>query len=91
MLLIQFICLQLLDTLTTLLFLNRGVSEANPLVGAVLRAFAAHPELALVVVKLAGIAVALYAYRTGRSTMLRRINVLFALCVAWNLAAIALA
>jgi len=91
MLLIQFICLQVLDAMTTMTFLSRGVTEANPLVRAALHASALHPELPLALVKLAGIAVALYAYRTGRRTMLRRINVLFALCVAWNLAAIALA
>ena len=87
MLLIQFICLQLLDALTTMAFLSRGVNEGNPLVRAALRISLAHPELPLALVKLAGIAVALYAYRTGRHKMLRRINVLFAVCVLWNVAA----
>ena len=91
MLLIQFICLQLLDAVTTMVFLNRGVAEANPLVGAALRISLAHPELPLALVKLAGIGAALYAYRSGRRSMLRRINLLFAVCVLWNLAAIVVA
>jgi len=91
MLLLEFICLQVLDASTTLLFLGRGVAEANPLVRAALGASHAGPALPLVLVKLAGVLVAFYAYRSGRSKILRRINVLFALCVAWNLAAIATA
>lgn len=89
--LVAFICLQVLDGLTTLLFLGRGVAEGNPLVRAALHASQTGPALPLVAVKLAGIAVALYAYRSGRLKMLRRINVLFALCVAWNLVAVAMA
>ncbi|MGB9457878.1 MAG: DUF5658 family protein [Bryobacteraceae bacterium] len=86
--LLAFICLQALDGLTTILFLGRGVAEGNPLVRAALHASQAGPALPLLAVKLAGVAVAFYAYRSGRLKMLRRINVLFALCIAWNLAAI---
>lgn len=91
MALLEFICLQALDAFTTLLFLGRGVAEGNPLVRAALGASQAGPALPLVLVKLAGVLVAFYAYRSGRSKMLRRINVFFAVCVAWNLAAIATA
>jgi hypothetical protein len=88
MLLLEFICLQALDGLTTLLFLGRGIGEGNPLVRAALHASQAGPALPLVAVKLAGVLVAVFAYRSGRAKMLRRINVFFALCIAWNLAAI---
>jgi hypothetical protein len=84
----EFICLQALDAVTTMLFLGRGVAEGNPLVRAALHATQAGPAVPLVLVKLVAVLVACYAYRSGRSKMLRRINVLFALCVAWNLAAI---
>ncbi|HWB84096.1 MAG TPA: DUF5658 family protein [Bryobacteraceae bacterium] len=88
MLLLAFFCLQALDALTTLLFLREGVAEANPLVHAVLE-LTQNPALALVAVKLLAIALALYAWRTGRGQLLRRINVLFALFVGWNMLAIA--
>jgi len=88
MLLLEFACLQVLDGLTTLLFLGKGVAEGNPLVRAALGASHAGLALPLVLIKLAGVLVAYYAYRSGRTKMLRRINVWFALCVAWNLAAI---
>jgi len=88
MLLFEFICLQVLDALTTMLFLGRGVAEGNPLVRAALDASQLGPALPLAAIKLAGIAAASYAYRSGRWKMLRRVNWLFALCVAWNLAAV---
>jgi hypothetical protein len=83
----QFVCLQLLDVLTTLLFLARGVAEANPLVRPLLGA-AAHPTLGLALVKTAGILLAFYAWRSGRVRLLRRVNLFYVLCLAWNLAAL---
>jgi hypothetical protein len=87
MILLTFIALQLGDLATTLLFLRHGVAEGNPLISAALR-LSTHPALPLAAVKLAGCALALYCWRTGRATLLRRINLFFAACVVWNLAAL---
>lgn len=89
MLLIQFICLQICDLVTTLVFLSLGVGEANPLVRLALGAAHQHPAAVLGAVKLAGIAVGWYAWESGRRRLLSRINILFAICVAWNVVAIA--
>jgi hypothetical protein len=87
MILFAFICLQVLDTLTTLLFLHQGVPEANPLIRMAL-AGSADPAWALVLAKAFAIALATFAWRTGRTGLLRKVNWVFALCVAWNLVAI---
>ena len=86
MTLLAFIALQLGDLATTLLFLRHGVAEGNPLVSAALR-LSTHPALPLVAVKRAGCALALYCWNTERRPLLRRINLFFAACVVWNLAA----
>jgi hypothetical protein len=86
MILFAFICLQVMDTLTTLLFLHNGVAEGNPLIRAAL-ARSAQPGMALVLAKLFAIALATFAWRSGRRGLLRKVNVLFALCVAWNVVA----
>jgi hypothetical protein len=65
------------------------VAEANPLMRAAM-AVAGQPALALAIPKMLAIGVAFYAWRSGRSRLLRRINVLFTLCVVWNLAALAI-
>ena len=83
--LVKFILLQVLDLLTTLWFLHAGVSEANPLLRQVL-AFGPPPVLALAGAKAAGLAPAWWAWRSGRHGLLRKINRLFAGCIAWNLA-----
>ena len=86
MILIAFICLQALDALTTLLFLRHGVGEANPLIRAAL-ARAADPRIALALAKILAVVLGTVAWRSGRKRLLRKINVLFALCVVWNLVA----
>ena len=90
MLLLQFAGLQILDALTTWWFLGHGVAEANPLVRWVL-GWIGQPVLALLAAKAAGLVPALWAWRSGRHGLLRRINMLFAACVVWNLAALAVA
>ena len=90
MTLVLFLLLQLGDLATTVAFLDRGVAEANPLVALALRA-SAHPALALFLVKAAGCGLAWAAWKTGRRRVLRGANLFFALCVAWNLAALTLA
>ncbi len=86
-LVIQFTYLQLLDVLTTLVFLDGGIREANPIVKFAL-ASAPSPLAGLLLVKLFAIAMAIFCWRTSRTRMLRCANVFFALLVAWNLVAI---
>lgn len=85
-LILEFACLQVFDLVSTLLFLGRGIAEANPLMRM---AISANPVLGLAVPKAAAVALAIYAWRSGRLRLLRRINILFAICVVWNLAALA--
>lgn len=86
-LLIQYSYLQILDFLTTVAFLMQGIQEGNPLVRFALR-YAPHPLGGLLAVKLAAIALGVYCWRCGRDRLLTRMNVVFALVVAWNLAAL---
>jgi hypothetical protein len=84
--LLQFAILQLLDAVTTLVFLRHGIEEANPLIRQLLAG--GGPALALAGPKILALAGAFYAWRSGRERLLRRINVLFAACVAWNIVAL---
>jgi hypothetical protein len=87
MLLLGFVCLQVMDALTTLLFLHHGVGEANPLIRGALAIFG-HPALALAAPKVFAMALGVYAWSSGRHGLLRRMNFLFALFVGWNLVAV---
>lgn len=87
MALFTFICLQALDTLTTLLFLHHGVHEANPLIGAALTS-STDPGMAVGAAKVLAIALATVAWYSGRKNLLRKVNVLYLACVVWNLAAV---
>ena len=82
-----FLILQLCDAATTLIFLARGVSEGNPLIRALMHV--SDPAIALAMVKAAACGMAIIAWRSRRTVLLRRANIFFALCVAWNLTAIA--
>jgi hypothetical protein len=86
-LLIQFGYLQLLDVMTTMAFLLNGVQEGNPLVRLALGA-APNPLTGLLVVKVFAMLLGLYCWQQGRLKLLVRVNVLFAVIVAWNLAAL---
>jgi hypothetical protein len=88
MTLLLFFALQICDVLTTLVFLHRGVMEANPLISAAFH-MAANPAVGLTATKLAGCGLAFYSWRTERLRLLRLANIFFGLCVCWNLAAIA--
>jgi hypothetical protein len=81
-----FIMLQLLDAGTTMFFLHHGVAEGNPLVRALFGGFTG-PAAGLAMAKLAGVVLAVFAWRTGRQRLLSRVNVVFGACVMWNLAA----
>jgi hypothetical protein len=88
MLLVLFIGLQLLDGATTMWFLRQGVAEGNPLIRAAL-GLSATPAVGLAITKIAGVALAALAWRSGRQRLLWVVNVVFAGCVLWNVAATA--
>jgi hypothetical protein len=89
-LLLQFSYLQVLDFLTTIAFLLQGVREGNPLVRMAVE-YAPHPMGGLLAIKAAALGLGFYCWRAGRERLLWRINILFALVVAWNLAALIMA
>jgi hypothetical protein len=76
-----------LDFLTTIAFMINGVQEGNPLVRFALRV-SPHPLSGLLFVKVAALALGLYCWVRGRERLLTRMNILFAILVAWNLAAL---
>jgi len=86
-LLIQYSYLQMLDLLTTCAFLLHGIQEGNPLVRLALRS-SSHPWGGLLAVKLLALGLGIYCWRCGRHRLLTRINILFAIVVAWNLLAL---
>ncbi|MBM3739044.1 MAG: hypothetical protein FJW39_24985 [Acidobacteria bacterium] len=86
---LQYSYLQLLDLLTTLAFLLMGVREGNPFVRLILES-SPNPIFGLAVVKTAAMALGIYCVRMGKFQLLARINVLFAVVVAWNLVAMIL-
>lgn len=86
-LLLQYSYLQLLDLMTTIVFLLQGLKEANPLVRLAME-HSANPLEALVGVKLAALLLGFYCWKLRRQRLLTRINVLFALVVVWNLVAL---
>jgi hypothetical protein len=86
--LLIFIVLQCLDILTTLMFLNHGMAEGNPVVRwALSHAYA--PWVGLTVSKMVAAMIGQYCYRTRRITLLWRANAGYSLVVGWNLIAIA--
>jgi hypothetical protein len=86
----QYSYLQILDFLTTIAFLLNGVREGNPLVRLVLGT-GINPLASLLLVKFLAVLLGLYCWRAGKRQLLGRINLLFALLVAWNLVALILA
>ena len=86
-LLLQYSYLQMLDLLTTMAFMLHGIQEANPLVRFALRS-SSHPFGGLLAVKIMALGLGIYCWRYGRHRLLTRINILFAIVVAWNLVAL---
>ena len=82
------VALQLCDLATTLIFLRHGVAEANPLVATLIR-HSAEPAIGVLAAKAAGCGLGVYAWRSRRTRLLRRANMFLAVCVGWNLLAIA--
>ena len=89
-LLAQYSLLQLLDMITTLVFLSAGVQEGNPVVVQAIK-WAQNPFDALLGVKLIALAIGVYCWCAGRHHLLRRANWLFAGLVTWNVVAICMA
>lgn len=83
----QYSYLQVLDFLTTVAFLVNGVREGNPLVRMAL-SLPLNPLEGLLVVKLLAFLLGFYCWRVGKRQLLLRINLLFAVLVAWNLIAL---
>ena len=86
-LIMQYSYLQILDFLTTVAFLINGVKEGNPLVRFALTV-GASPIAGLVFIKLLAVVLGIYCWRMGRQQLLTRINILFAVLIAWNLIAL---
>ena len=86
---LQYSYLQVLDFLTTVAFLLQGVKEGNPLVRFALT-YAPNPLGGLLLVKLLAVGLGIYCWRVGKLRLLSRMNVMFALVVAWNLGALIL-
>jgi hypothetical protein len=86
---LQYSYLQVLDFLTTLAFLIQGVREANPLVKLAML-YSPNPLSGLLLVKVLAIGLGIYCWKVGKQRLLTRINIMFAIVVAWNLAALVL-
>jgi hypothetical protein len=86
-LLLQYSYLQLLDLMTTMAFLMSGVQEGNPVVRFALT-HASSPTTGLLLVKIVAIGLGVYCWKYGRQKLLSRINIGFAMIVAWNLLAL---
>ena len=87
--LLAYSYLQLLDLLTTVAFLLNGVQEGNPLVRAAMQ-HSSNPLVALLSIKLIALLLGLYCWRVDKRVLLGRVNVVFALLVAWNMFALIL-
>lgn len=85
----QFSYLQVLDYLTTIAFLMIGVQEGNPVVRMFMN-LAPSPLLGLAAVKVTALLLGVYCLKLGKDRLLSRINVMFAVLVAWNLVALIL-
>jgi hypothetical protein len=88
-LLLHYSYLQILDFLTTIAFLVNGVQEGNPLVRMALN-LGYNPIGSLIGVKVLAVMLGIYCWRMGRERLLSRINIMFALVIAWNLIALIL-
>ncbi len=84
---LQYSYLQVLDFLTTIAFLLQGVQEGNPLVRFAL-SYAPNPIGGLLLVKIVAVALGFYCWKVGKQRLLTRMNVMFAIVVAWNLGAL---
>ncbi len=82
--LLFFAYMQALDLLSTLAFLLGGVEEANPIVRIAMGATSS-PVFGLLAIKAAGVLLGVYCWRSGRTSLLEKVNVFYAALVAYNL------
>lgn len=80
----QYSYLQVLDFLTTVAFLINGVDEGNPVVAWAINVFPS-PLAGLAAVKILALGLGAYCWQTAKGRLLNRINIGFAILVAWNL------
>ena len=85
--LVLFTYLQLLDLLTTVVFILHGVQEGNPLVKFAI-VMAPSPLIGLLKVKAAAMAMGVFCSVQGRQKLLLRMNIFFAALISWNLVAL---
>ena len=85
-----FIYLQLLDILTTVAFMMYGVSELNPFVKWAMRE-STNPLGGLLLIKGVAVLLALLCVARARHGVLRKVNWMFGLIVAYNIVALILA
>lgn len=83
-----FIYLQVLDFLTTMLFLRMGLHETGWVVSVLIRW---SPLLGVMAAKVAAIAVGLIAVRLHKDRLMRLANLGYGGVVAWNLLCMILA
>ena len=83
-LMFQYSYLQMLDFLTTVAFLLNGVQEGNPLVKWAIQTFPS-PIVGLAFIKIVAVLLGMACWYSGRERLLTRINIGFAVLVAWNL------
>jgi uncharacterized protein DUF5658 len=77
-----FILLQLMDVATTIVALNLGAAEQNPVIG---RLIALGPIPGLIMSKLVVIGLAALFLTWGKTRALRLANIAFGVVVTWNL------
>ncbi len=87
--LIHYSYLQLLDLLTTIAFLVQGVQEGNPIVRFALE-LTPSPLAGLLMVKIAAVMLGVYCWRSEKTRLLGKVNIMFAMLIAWNLVALIL-
>lgn len=87
--LVTYSYLQLLDLLTTVAFLLHGIQEGNPLVRLAMK-HSSNPLTALFSIKVLALILGLYCWRVEKRILLGRVNVLFAILIAWNILALIL-
>jgi len=85
--LLNYSYLQILDFRTTIAFMVNGVKEGNPMVRLAIQ-ISPSPISGLIAVKILAVMLGFYCWRMGRERLLKRMNVLFAVVIAWNLVAL---
>lgn len=86
---LQFVYLQVLDLLSTVVFLQGGTREGNPLVEWAMR-LTGNALGGLALVKGIAVMIGLFCLFTRRARLMTKINVVYAGVVVWNLLSVIL-